>query len=44
MSTIVIYGACFGCLAHWRRSLRPGILGHALQDTAAGLLARFLMR
>ena len=43
MSTIVIYGACFGCLAHWRRSLRPGILGHTLQDTVAGLLARFLM-
>jgi uncharacterized protein len=43
MSVIVVYGACFGWLAYWRRSLRPGILGHALQDTVAGLLARFLM-
>jgi uncharacterized protein len=42
MSIIAIYGACFGWLAHWRRSLRPGMLGHALQDTAGGLLARFL--
>ena len=39
MSIIAIYGACFGWLAHWRRSLRPGMLGHALQDTAGGLLA-----
>jgi uncharacterized protein len=42
MSIIAIYGACFGWLAHWRRSLRPGMLGHALQDTAGGLLAGFL--
>jgi membrane protease YdiL (CAAX protease family) len=42
MSLIAVYGACFGVLAHWRRSLRPGIIGHALQDTAGGLLARFL--
>jgi hypothetical protein len=41
MSLIALYGACFGVLAHWRRSLRPGIIGHALQDTAAGFLARF---
>lgn len=42
MSIIAIYGACFGGLAHWRRSLRPGMLGHALQDTAGGLLAHFV--
>lgn len=41
MSLIALYGACFGALAHWRRSLRPGIIGHALQDTAGGFLARF---
>jgi hypothetical protein len=41
MSLIALYGACFGVLAHWRRSLRPGIIGHALQDTAGGFLARF---
>jgi uncharacterized protein len=44
MSLIAIYGACFGLLAHWRHSLRPGMIGHALQDTAGGLLARFLTR
>jgi membrane protease YdiL (CAAX protease family) len=44
MSVITIYGACFGLLAHWRRSLRPGMIGHALQDTAGGLLARYLPR
>ena len=42
MSIIAIYGACFGCLAHWRRSLRPGMFAHALQDTAGGLLAHFM--
>lgn len=40
MSLIALYGTCFGVLANWRRSLRPGIIGHALQDTAAGVLAR----
>jgi len=44
MSLIAVYGACFGLLAGWRHSLRPGMLAHALQDTAGGLLARFLMR
>jgi uncharacterized protein len=42
MSLITIYGACFGLLAHWRRSLRPGMIGHALQDVAGGLLARYM--
>lgn len=41
MSLIAFYGMMFGWLARWRRSLRPGMLGHALQDTAGGLLARF---
>jgi membrane protease YdiL (CAAX protease family) len=39
MSIIAFYGVCFGCLAHWRRSLRPGMFGHALQDLAGGFLA-----
>jgi uncharacterized protein len=42
MAVIGIYGICFGGLAHWRRSLRPGMLGHALQDTAGGLVPHFL--
>jgi uncharacterized protein len=37
-----IYGLCLGLLAHWRHSLRPDMIGHAVQDTA-GLLA-FLTR
>lgn len=37
MSLIAVYGLCFGLLAHWRRSLRPGMVGHALQDIAGGL-------
>lgn len=42
MAIIAIYGGCFGWLAHWRRSLRPGMVGHALQDTLGGLLARYM--
>lgn len=42
LSLIAVYGACFGVLAHWRHSLRPGIIAHVLQDTAGGLLARFV--
>lgn len=43
MALIAFYGMCFGMLARWRGSLRPGMLAHGLQDTAGGLLARFLM-
>jgi CAAX protease family protein len=43
MAIIAVYGACFGWLAHWRASLRPGMLAHALQDGASGLLARLLL-
>ena len=42
MSIIAVYGACFGLLAQWRRSLRPGMLGHALQDTAGGFVGYFM--
>lgn len=41
MSLIALYGVCFGLLAYWRHSLRPGIIGHAFQDTAGGLLTYF---
>jgi uncharacterized protein len=43
MLLISIYGICFGLFARWRRSLRPGMLAHALEDTAGGLLG-FLSR
>jgi len=35
---VCIYGMLFGVLAHWRHSLRPGILAHAWSDIAARLL------
>jgi uncharacterized protein len=37
-SMVVIYGALFGVLALWRRSLRPGIIAHTWSDIAARLL------
>jgi membrane protease YdiL (CAAX protease family) len=36
---IVIFGWMFGLLAHWRRSLRPGMVAHFLQDGVGGLVA-----
>lgn len=40
---IVIYGCLFGALALWRRSLRPGIIAHFLQDSVSGIfLARYI--
>lgn len=35
---IIVYGLLAGILAHWRRNLRPGIVAHAWQDIAGGLL------
>jgi uncharacterized protein len=39
---ITVYGLLFGILAQWRNSLRPGMITHALHDTAGGLAVRFL--
>jgi len=36
---IALYGAMFGILAHWRGSVRPGMLAHAWQDSLNGVLA-----
>lgn len=38
MVVIAVWGALFGALAFWRRSLRPGMITHGGQDLAAGLL------
>jgi uncharacterized protein len=35
--TITVYGALFGMLAVYRKSLRPGMIQHAAQDSFAGL-------
>ena len=34
---VTIYGMLFGVLAVLRRSLRPGMMAHAMQDTLSGL-------
>jgi uncharacterized protein len=39
MITIGVYGALFGILAANRKSLRPGMIQHFMQDTSAGLTA-----
>jgi membrane protease YdiL (CAAX protease family) len=40
---IAVYGTTFGLLAQWRRSLRPGMIAHSVQDVMGGLVARYLM-
>jgi membrane protease YdiL (CAAX protease family) len=40
---ISVYGCMFGLLAHWRKSLRPGMAAHFFQDCIGGLmLSRFM--
>jgi membrane protease YdiL (CAAX protease family) len=39
---IVLFGAMFGVLAYWRRSVRPGMIAHAFTDSFAGVLARLI--
>jgi membrane protease YdiL (CAAX protease family) len=42
MVLIALYGAMFGMLALWRKSLRPGMIAHAWQDAFAGISYRLL--
>lgn len=42
--TIAVYGALFGALAEWRKSLRPGIVQHAGQDSITGIAGSFALR
>jgi hypothetical protein len=45
VALISVYGAMFGALAHWRRSVRPGMIAHAWHDAFTGLVAaRMLQR
>lgn len=39
---IAVYGALFGMLAAWRKSLRPGMIQHTLQDSVSGIAFRLL--
>jgi CAAX protease family protein len=41
---ISVLGMMFGVLAEWRQSLRPGMIAHFVQDSASGILARYLLR
>lgn len=42
--TINIYGILFGALAAWRKSLRPGIIQHAGQDSFVGIVTSIALR
>ena len=44
MLIITVYGCLFGVLAVWRRSLRPGMMSHAMQDAVVILFARAISR
>jgi hypothetical protein len=37
---ISVFGAVFGALAWWRRSLKPGIVVHAVTDIFSGIFAK----
>jgi uncharacterized protein len=41
---IAVYGLMFGLLAHWRRSVRPGMIAHAWQDSLSGLIGFLKLR
>jgi membrane protease YdiL (CAAX protease family) len=41
---IAVLAAMLGLLAHWRKSLRPGMIAHALQDGISGIAASHLLR
>ena len=41
MAVIMVQGWLLGLLAYWRKSLRPGMLAHGLQDAIGGLVAFF---
>jgi membrane protease YdiL (CAAX protease family) len=41
MVLIMVQGWLLGLLAYWRKSLRPGILAHGLQDAIGGIVAFF---
>jgi membrane protease YdiL (CAAX protease family) len=41
MVAIMLQGWLLGLLAYWRKSLRPGMLAHGMQDAIGGLVAFF---
>jgi hypothetical protein len=43
MLVIMVHGCLLGVLAWWRKSLRPGMLAHGIQDSLGGVVG-FLMK
>jgi membrane protease YdiL (CAAX protease family) len=39
MVVVMVHGWLLGSLAYWRKSLRPGMLAHGLQDSIGGIVA-----
>jgi membrane protease YdiL (CAAX protease family) len=39
MLAVMLQGWLLGLLAYWRKSLRPGMLAHGLQDSIGGVVA-----
>jgi membrane protease YdiL (CAAX protease family) len=44
MIVIGVFGMFFGILAYLRKSLRPGMMAHAIQDAYSGIALFFLVR
>jgi len=44
MIIVGVLGFLFGVLAHWRKSLRPGMIAHFSQDSIAGLFWKIILR
>ncbi len=44
MITITLYGALFGILAVMRKSLRPGMIQHAMQDASSGVILSLIAK
>lgn len=44
MLVLGVYGTFFGMMAHFRKSLRPGMMAHAFQDSLAGIALFRLVR
>jgi len=44
MIQIAVFGILFGVLAHWRKSLRPGMFAHAAFDIFQGIVAGFVLK
>jgi len=44
MIVIAVFGVLFGLLVQWRRTLRPGMIAHFVQDGVEGLLGPHLLK